>query len=106
MKEKIKKLTKLDIIGIVLTIIFLPIIIINMTLVIKGMVNPSELPMVFNRAPLIVVSESMTIEKEIDSRHKNHRLWTPPKKDLHILLDNLPKKVYTKNNSSVDPDKI
>ena len=74
MKEKIKKLTKLDIIGIVLTIIFLPIIIINMTLVIKGMVNPSELPMVFNRAPLIVVSESMTIEKEIDSRHKNHRL--------------------------------
>ena len=63
MKEKLKKLTKLDIIGIVLTVIFLPIIIINMTLVIKGMINPEEVPMLFNRAPLIVISDSMTIDK-------------------------------------------
>lgn len=63
MKEKLKKLTKLDILGIVLTIVFLPIIIINMTLVIKGMINPDEVPMIFNRAPLIVISDSMTIDK-------------------------------------------
>lgn len=63
MKAKLKKLTKLDILGIVLTIVFLPIIIINMTLVIKGMINPDEVPMIFNRAPLIVISDSMTIDK-------------------------------------------
>lgn len=64
MLKKIKKLTKLDILGIVLTIIFLPIIVINLTLVIKGMINPDEVPMIFNSAPLIVISDSMTIDKE------------------------------------------
>ncbi len=63
MKEKFKKLTKLDILGIVLTVVFLPIIIVNMTLVIKGMINPEEVPMILNRAPLIVISDSMTIDK-------------------------------------------
>ena len=78
MKEKIKKLTKLDILGIVLTVIFLPIIIINMTLVIKGMINPDEVPMIFNRAPLIVISESMTIDKETGTGEFN-------KNDLIII---------------------
>lgn len=64
MLKKMKKLTKLDILGIVLTVIFLPIIVINLTLVIKGMINPDEVPMIFNRAPLIVISDSMTIDKE------------------------------------------
>lgn len=64
MLKKIKKLTKLDILGIVLTIVFLPIIVINLTLVIKGMINPDEVPMIFNSAPLIVISDSMTIDKE------------------------------------------
>ena len=62
MKEKLKKLTKLDILGIVLTVIFLPIIIINMTLVIKGMINPEEVPMLFNRAPLIVKPDTESID--------------------------------------------
>ena len=64
MLKKMKKLTKLDILGIVLTIVFLPIIVINLTLVIKGMINPDEVPMIFNSAPLIVISDSMTIDKE------------------------------------------
>ena len=78
MKEKLKKLTKLDILGIILTIVFLPIIIINMTLVIKGMVNPEEVPMIFNRAPLIVISDSMTIDKEAGTGEFN-------KNDLIII---------------------
>lgn len=78
MKEKLKKLTKLDILGIVLTIIFLPIIIINMTLVIKGMINPEEVPMLMNRAPLIVISDSMTIDKKAGTGEFN-------KNDLIII---------------------
>ena len=58
------KLTKLDIMGIVLFVVFIPIIAINLTLVIKGLVNPDKVPMVFNHAPLIVISDSMTINKE------------------------------------------
>ena len=78
MKEKIKKLTKLDILGIILTVVFLPIIIINMTLVIKGMINPDEVPMIFNRAPLIVISDSMTIDKQAGTGEFN-------KNDLIII---------------------
>lgn len=78
MKEKLKKLTKLDILGIILTVVFLPIIIINMTLVIKGMINPDEVPMIFNRAPLIVISDSMTIDKQAGTGEFN-------KNDLIII---------------------
>ena len=78
MKDKIKKLTKLDILGIILTVVFLPIIIINMTLVIKGMLKPEEVPMIFNRAPLIVISDSMTIDKNAGTGEFN-------KNDLIII---------------------
>lgn len=66
-EEKMKKsfkLNKLDIIGLVLFVVFIPIIAINLTLVIKGFINPDKVPMVFNHAPLIVISDSMTINKE------------------------------------------
>ena len=67
-QEKIKKiqLSKLDIIGIILIGLFLPIIIINATLVIKGMVNPEKVPTVFGYAPLIVISDSMDLEYSKD----------------------------------------
>lgn len=55
------KMSALNIVGIVLLVIFLPLIIINITLVIKGAANKDEIPMVFNKAPLIIVSDSMTI---------------------------------------------
>ena len=61
-KEKNIKLSKLDIIGIILIILFLPIIIINSTLVIKSMINPEKVPTVFGYAPLIVISDSMDLE--------------------------------------------
>ena len=66
-KTKItKKISTLNIIGIVLLIIFVPLIIMNMILIIKGWVDPDKIPMLFNRAPLIVVSDSMTIEKDAE----------------------------------------
>lgn len=61
------KLSTLDILGIVLIVLFLPIIIINFILVIKGAVNPDKVPMVFNTAPLIVISDSMTIDEDANS---------------------------------------
>lgn len=65
--EKEKKLTTLNIVGIILIVIFLPIIMINLTIVIKGWAKPEEVPMVFNTAPLIVISDSMTIDKKADT---------------------------------------
>ncbi len=62
--KEIKKITPLNIVGIILIIIFLPIIIINMVIVIKGAIHPEKVPMVFNTAPLVVISDSMTIDKE------------------------------------------
>ncbi len=56
-----RKISALNIVGIVLLVIFLPLIIINMTLVIKGALNKDRIPTVFNKAPLIIVSDSMTI---------------------------------------------
>lgn len=66
MEERVEnkkfKLSKLDIVGIALLVIFLPIIILNATIVIKGAVKPNEVPKVFGYAPLIVISDSMDIE--------------------------------------------
>ena len=49
-----------------------------MTLVIKGMLKPEEVPMIFNRAPLIVISDSMTIDKNAGTGEFN-------KNDLIII---------------------
>ena len=63
-QQKKFSISSLDILGIALIVLFLPIIIINLVLVIKGAVNPDEVPMVFDSAPLIVISDSMTIDEE------------------------------------------
>ena len=60
------KMTPLNIVGLIMIIIFLPIIIIDAVIIIKGAVHPDELPMVFNTSPLIVVSDSMTINKDAE----------------------------------------
>ncbi len=51
-----------NIIAIVVCVILLPVLIINCTLIVKGLINPDEVPMIFNRAPLIVLTESMEPE--------------------------------------------
>lgn len=54
-----KKPTLSGIVGVVLCIIFIPIIIINLTLIINSYIHPEELPGVFGVKPAIVLSGSM-----------------------------------------------
>lgn len=49
----------LSIIGIAFTVLLTPILIINLTLTIKGYINPKEVPTFMGVAPLFVISGSM-----------------------------------------------
>ncbi len=49
----------LSIVGIVLCVILIPILIINCTLLIKGVVNSEEVPSIGGMFPMIVLSDSM-----------------------------------------------
>ncbi len=49
----------LNVIAIVLCVLLLPILVLNCTLIIKGMLNPNEVPSIGKNIPLIVVTESM-----------------------------------------------
>lgn len=53
------KKSKLNPLGVVIIIIFLPILIINTILIIKSYVHPDEVPSVFGIKPFIVLSGSM-----------------------------------------------
>ena len=53
------KLRKGNILGMIIIIIFLPILIINTILIIKSYTNPNEAPNVFGFKPFIVLSGSM-----------------------------------------------
>ena len=69
MEEKKKKeLTKSDkiknIVGIVLCVIFGFVLICNLTIIIKGSVNPDNPPSVFSVTPLVVLSGSMSGEDD------------------------------------------
>lgn len=81
-------LSKLDIVGIILVAIFLPIIILNVTFVIKGATNPDEVPMVFGRAPLIVVSDSMDLELGRPGAFNKNDLIIIKKVDVEDLKEN------------------
>ena len=50
---------KVNILGIIIIIIFLPILIINTTLIIKSYLKPSEAPSFLGYKPFIVLSGSM-----------------------------------------------
>lgn len=52
----------LNVIGIVLCVLLVPILIINCLLIVKGMLRPSEVPSVGKYCPLIVLTESMEPE--------------------------------------------
>ena len=49
----------LTIVGIVICVILVPILVINVTMIIKGLVNKDEVPTVGGYAPLIVLTDSM-----------------------------------------------
>ena len=59
MEKKGKKDKALTIVGIVLCVILVPILIANVTMIIKSFTNPSKVPMLAGRAPLIVLTDSM-----------------------------------------------
>lgn len=54
-----KKQKVLNIVGIALCVILIPILIMNCVLIVKGLVNEDEVPGVFGRTPLIVLTDSM-----------------------------------------------
>ena len=55
-----KKVSALTIVGIVLCVILVPILIVNVTMIVKGLVNKNKVPTFFGRAPLIVLTDSMS----------------------------------------------
>ena len=57
-----KQQTMLTIIGAVLCVILLPILIVNLTLIVKSYVNPDEVPAIGGVSPLIVLTDSMLPE--------------------------------------------
>lgn len=59
-ENKKTKISTENIVGIVLIAIFLPIIIFNMVIVVKGWVSPNTVPTFMGIAPLVVGSDSMT----------------------------------------------
>jgi signal peptidase len=50
----------LTIIGIVLCVILVPILIMNVVLIVKGLINKDKVPTFFGRAPMIVLTDSMS----------------------------------------------
>lgn len=59
-KEKIPtKRVVINVIAIAVCVLLLPILIINCTLLLKSVFSPDEVPTIFGRAPLVVLTESM-----------------------------------------------
>lgn len=58
-KEEKKKLRVIDIVGVVLCIILVPILAINLTLIAKSYLNKDEVPRLGGYFPLIVLTDSM-----------------------------------------------
>lgn len=54
-----KKLSALDIIGVILCAILIPVLVINLTLIAKSFLNKDEVPRVGGYFPLIVLTDSM-----------------------------------------------
>ena len=58
-KEKNKSISPSTILGIVLCVIFIPIIVINLILILGSYIHPEVLPGVFGFKPAVVLSGSM-----------------------------------------------
>lgn len=60
MSEKENKKGRVGtVIGIVLCVLLIPILLVNVTMIVKSLVNPSKVPSVFGYSPLIVLTDSM-----------------------------------------------
>jgi signal peptidase len=60
--RKVDMVKVANIVAIVLSVLLLPILFMNCVLIIKGIANPNEVPSIGNKAPLIVLTESMEPE--------------------------------------------
>lgn len=61
--EEITKTQRVvNIIAIILCVILIPILVMNCVLIVKGLISPNEVPSVFGKIPLIVLTESMDPE--------------------------------------------
>ena len=61
--EKLTTAQKIvNIVAIVLCVVLIPILIMNCVLIIKGLAKPDEVPSIFGKIPLIVLTESMDPE--------------------------------------------
>ena len=59
-QDNIPKSQKIvNIVAIVICVLLIPILIMNCVLIIKDIVNPNEVPSIFGKTPLIVLTESM-----------------------------------------------
>lgn len=54
-----KQNNKTSIVGIILCLIFLPILVINVVLIIKSFANPNEVPSLGKMVPMVVLTDSM-----------------------------------------------
>ena len=57
--EKKARIVPSAVVGIVLCVLFIPIILINLTLIVGSYIHPDELPGVFGVKPVVVLSGSM-----------------------------------------------
>ncbi len=57
-KQK-KKLSGGEIVGVVLCVLLIPILLVNVTMIIQGLVNPNKVPAIGGYSPLIVLTDSM-----------------------------------------------
>ena len=59
-ENKGKKQGKIgNIIGVVLCVILIPILLANVTMIVKGLINPNKVPSIGGYSPLIVMTDSM-----------------------------------------------
>ena len=57
--KRLTKYSALNIAGIVLCVLLLPILLFNCVLIVKGIVSPKEVPSIFGNYPMIVLTGSM-----------------------------------------------
>jgi len=58
-KQKKKRVRITSILAICLILLLLPILFFNVNIIIKGILNPDEVPMIFGISPMVVLTDSM-----------------------------------------------
>ena len=88
-EENTKSNKVLTIIGIVICVILVPILIVNVTMIVKGLVNGDKVPTFAGFAPLIVLSDSMNPETDpaFAALYPRDMTYTPEKPDDSLRVE-------------------